>query len=591
MRRLLASVIITLGLAAPLFAQNPVTVNGFGGSVDTNSGNKSANTQRVVIATDQPSLSNAIPVSGTLAVTESGNWLIQGMVAHDAAVSGNPLLFGCYASASAPTDVSNDGDLVRAWCLKNGALSVNVTNSTLAATQSGTWTVQPGNTANTTAWLVTGTGGTFPATQSGNWSTRLQDGSGNAITSATRGSERAISMQLVDGSGNQITTFGGGTQYTEDAAAAADPVGNAVILVRKDTPATIASTDGDNVAQRGTNYGAAYVQVVTSSGSLVDSFGGSGGTAMTDDAAFTVGTTTLTPVGGTYKGTRDAVDDGDGGAFAMTAKRAVYASLETPNADSVMDDTADAVKSLWVNSSGTAITPITAATTNTAVQTVGPQLFCDASSATPSAVGADARSIAVWCDTVGRIRIDNSTIQGTAMDVNSGNKSAGTQRVILATDQPALAGVGAGATGAAPPANAVQIGGVTSGATGGLLSALPVCDSQGWLDMTTATTTEIAPLVSSRTIHVCYVLAMAGGTTTMTFKRGTGTNCGTGTTAVSPGFELTAQAGFSMGTGFGEVLGAAGAGTVGGATTSGNALCVTSSAGVNLHVLVRYAVY
>lgn len=31
-------------------------------------------------------------------------------------------------------------------------------------TQSGTWTVQPGNTPNTTAWLVTGTGGTFPVT-------------------------------------------------------------------------------------------------------------------------------------------------------------------------------------------------------------------------------------------------------------------------------------------------------------------------------------------------------------------------------------------------------------------------------------------
>ena len=34
-----------------------------------------------------------------------------------------------------------------------------------AVSQSGTWTVQPGNTANTTAWLVTGTGGTFPVTQ------------------------------------------------------------------------------------------------------------------------------------------------------------------------------------------------------------------------------------------------------------------------------------------------------------------------------------------------------------------------------------------------------------------------------------------
>lgn len=40
---------------------------------------------------------------------------------------------------------------------------------TINARQSGIWTIQPGNTANTTAWLVTGTGGTFPATQSGTW--------------------------------------------------------------------------------------------------------------------------------------------------------------------------------------------------------------------------------------------------------------------------------------------------------------------------------------------------------------------------------------------------------------------------------------
>lgn len=37
-------------------------------------------------------------------------------------------------------------------------------SGTVTANQGGTWTVQPGNTANTTAWLVTGTGGTFPVT-------------------------------------------------------------------------------------------------------------------------------------------------------------------------------------------------------------------------------------------------------------------------------------------------------------------------------------------------------------------------------------------------------------------------------------------
>lgn len=45
------------------------------------------------------------------------------------------------------------------------SLTSTTITGTVAATQSGTWTVQPGNTANTTAWLVTGTGGTFPVTQ------------------------------------------------------------------------------------------------------------------------------------------------------------------------------------------------------------------------------------------------------------------------------------------------------------------------------------------------------------------------------------------------------------------------------------------
>ena len=89
-------------------------------------------------------------------------------------------------------------------------------------------------------------------------------------------------MAIEDGAGGQITSFGGGTQYTEDAVAAADPVGTVPILVRADTPAAIASANGDNVAQRGTNYGAAYVQLVTSTGSLIDSLGG--GTQYTEDA-------------------------------------------------------------------------------------------------------------------------------------------------------------------------------------------------------------------------------------------------------------------------------------------------------------------
>jgi hypothetical protein len=59
-----------------------------------------------------------------------------------------------------------------------GVVSVQGVSSGTAipASQSGTWTVQPGNTANTTAWLVTGTGGTFPASESGTWTVGLNAG-------------------------------------------------------------------------------------------------------------------------------------------------------------------------------------------------------------------------------------------------------------------------------------------------------------------------------------------------------------------------------------------------------------------------------
>lgn len=91
-----------------------------------------------------------------------------------------------------------------------------------------------------------------------------------------------LAVVLRDTNGDYVSV-GGGTQYTEDAAAAANPVGNAVNLIRQDTPATLVSTDGDNVAQRGTNYGAAYVQLVTSAGAFIDSVGG--GTQYAVDAA------------------------------------------------------------------------------------------------------------------------------------------------------------------------------------------------------------------------------------------------------------------------------------------------------------------
>jgi hypothetical protein len=51
---------------------------------------------------------------------------IQGFTAHDDVVLPRPVLVGGYASAAAPANVSADGDAVRLWSLRNGALVTNL---------------------------------------------------------------------------------------------------------------------------------------------------------------------------------------------------------------------------------------------------------------------------------------------------------------------------------------------------------------------------------------------------------------------------------------------------------------------------------
>jgi hypothetical protein len=133
----------------------------------TSSGTSSTTTARMTALTLDAD-------NNSLRVTGSGD--------HDlAATTWDPLLLGGYSSAAAPTDVGGDGRAVRAWFLRNGAQTMQPTlGGVLASTgngvagtgvqrvaiasdntafsvnaaQSGTWTVQPGNTQNTTEWLT-----------------------------------------------------------------------------------------------------------------------------------------------------------------------------------------------------------------------------------------------------------------------------------------------------------------------------------------------------------------------------------------------------------------------------------------------------
>ena len=70
-----------------------------------------------------------------------------------------------------------------------------------------------------------------------------------------------LAVRLSDTNGDYVSA-GAGTQYTEDAAAAADPVGGMLIARRKDTlSATEVSTDGDNIALNATNKGQLHVKL------------------------------------------------------------------------------------------------------------------------------------------------------------------------------------------------------------------------------------------------------------------------------------------------------------------------------------------
>lgn len=180
-----------------------------------------------------------------------------------------------------------------------------------------------------------------------------------------------------------------GADPSEDQAAAARITAKRAIHTSPYTPNGDSMSDDTNDAIR--------VNVVA---------GAAGGTAMTDDAAFTVATTTFTPSGGTYRSVRDAVDDNDGGAFAMTQKRALYSSLETPNGDSAMDDTNDSVKVTLAGTNSLTVVQSSASSLNAAV--VGSVAHDGAASSVPPLTIGGYASAAAPAD----VSADNDAVRG-----------------------------------------------------------------------------------------------------------------------------------------------------------------------------------
>lgn len=244
-------------------------------------------------------------------------------------------------------------------------------------------------------------------------------------------------VAIVDANGDQISSFGGGTQYTEDAAAAANPVGTALNLIRADSLAGLTSADGDNVAARGTDKGELYVKhadavpvtdnsgsltvdapvgtpvfvrlsdgssaistlpvslasvpshAVTNAGTFAVQVDGSALTALqkiddpvlVDDAAFTPATSSVMMMGAQLDDSSpDSVDEGDAGAVRMSSNRNLYVRIR---------DNAGNERGLNIDANGALAATVTNATaTNLNAAVVGNASSGASDSGGPVKVGA-----------------------------------------------------------------------------------------------------------------------------------------------------------------------------------------------------------
>lgn len=330
-----------------------------------------------VTVTDGSGALNVIVDSGTVAATQSGTWNVGTVTTvtgitnpvtvtdgsgalnvicdsgcsggtqyteDDAASGGETLTLAGTVRQDTPASSNADGDYANLKTDSVGRLWVN--GSGVTQPVSGTVTVTDG---------------------SGALNTIVDSGT---ITTVTTVGTITNPVTVTDGSGalNVICDSGcsGGTQYAEDSAHVSGDTVTMAGVVRSDAAGALAA-DGDRtvlqvdgngylkVANQNPNLAAddstnstAKVPVlgavaassaptwtngrqvplsVTTDGALRVS-GGSGGTSMTDDAAFTAGTTAITPAGAMFDDTSpDSVDEGDGGVLRMSANRNLYSTI------------------------------------------------------------------------------------------------------------------------------------------------------------------------------------------------------------------------------------------------------------------------
>jgi hypothetical protein len=317
----------------------------------------------------------------------------------------------------------------------------------------------------------------------------LADNTSNPTTTGV-----AAYLMCYDGSTWDRCTQSTITDVTQDAAlTVGSTIGNVMMARASSTEPTNVSADNDGVMLWALPSGALATTLRDSAGADITDTANTalrvnivagaaaGGTSITDDSAYTVASSSLTPVGGTYRSTRDPVTDGDAGAFAMSINRGLYVVMETPLGDTVMNDTLDTLMvsqataanlNATVVGTGTFAVQVSSlpASTNT-IEVVGDAAH-DAtyagnpltvggysSAAAPTDVTADGEAVRLWALRNGALAV-NPTFSGSLAAVNNGAVSAGTLRVTLANDSTGVLATVGTVTTVSTVTNLSQLGGV-----------------------------------------------------------------------------------------------------------------------------------
>ena len=297
-------------------------------------------------AVTQPVSLTSTTVTGTVAVTQSGTWDEVGINDSGNSITvDNPQLSvvgtGTEATALRVTIASDSTGVLS---IDDNGASLTVDGTVTANLAAGTNNIGDVDVLTLPA-IPTGTNTIGSVKITDGTDTALVDASGNLMVNVAAGgagdgsildgvssaikatvldytNSNPLAVRLTDTSGDYVGA-GAGTQYTEDAAAAGDPVGTMAMAVRADTPAAVTTTDGDNIALRATNKGELYVKQ-SDAVTIQD-----GGNTITVDGALTTVSTVSTITNVVHvddNASTLSIDDG-GGAITVDGTVAVSGTV------------------------------------------------------------------------------------------------------------------------------------------------------------------------------------------------------------------------------------------------------------------------